>query len=190
MPDLSSALIQPLAAFLNQGGPVMWVIALVTVLLWALILERAIYLLWPHRRFERQVLQLWASLPAADAWVRDRLRARLVSIVDQRLQRGIPMIRSLVAVCPLLGLLGTVTGMLVVFDVLAFTGTGNARAMADGVSRATLPTLAGMAVSLSGLITVMMLQRQIRVRRQRLDRRLAAGDLPPVHAAPEGVAHA
>jgi biopolymer transport protein ExbB len=52
---------------------------------------------------------------------------------------------------PLFGLLGTVTGMIEVFQVMAFSGGGDARAMAGGVSKATLPTMAGMVVALSGV---------------------------------------
>ena len=53
--------------------------------------------------------------------------------------------------CPLLGLLGTVTGMIEVFDIMAITGTGNARAMASGIARATLPTMTGLFISIVGL---------------------------------------
>ena len=61
------------------------------------------------------------------------------------------LIKTLMAVLPLLGLLGTVTGMIQVFDVMAFTGTGNARLMAGGVSAATIPTMSGLVAALSGL---------------------------------------
>ena len=61
------------------------------------------------------------------------------------------MVKTLVALCPLLGLLGTVTGMIEVFDVMAIAGSGNARAMAAGVSKATIPTMAGMVAAISGL---------------------------------------
>jgi biopolymer transport protein ExbB len=44
-----------------------------------------------------------------------------------------------------------VTGMISVFDVMAMTGTGNARLMASGISMATIPTMAGMVAALSGL---------------------------------------
>jgi biopolymer transport protein ExbB len=61
------------------------------------------------------------------------------------------IIKMLIALCPLMGLLGTVTGMIHVFDIMAVTGTGNARAMASGVSQATIPTMAGMVVAIAGL---------------------------------------
>ena len=41
--------------------------------------------------------------------------------------------------------------MVAVFDVMALTGTGNARLMAGGVSKATIPTMAGLVAALSGL---------------------------------------
>ena len=47
-------------------------------------------------------------------------------------------------------LLGTVYGMIEVFEVLAVLGTGNPRAMSTGVAKATIPTMAGMTIALSG----------------------------------------
>ena len=70
-----------------------------------------------------------------------------------------PLVQSLVRICPLLGLLGTVLGMIEIFDVMALEGSGNARAMASGVSRATIPTMAGMVAALSGLFANTYLQR-------------------------------
>ena len=65
--------------------------------------------------------------------------------------QSINIIKMLITLCPLLGLLGTVTGMIHVFDVMAVTGTGNTRAMAAGVSQATIPTMAGMVIAIAGL---------------------------------------
>jgi len=48
-------------------------------------------------------------------------------------------------------LMGTVTGMIEVFYVMAFTGGGDAQSMAGGVSKATIPTMAGMVGALSGI---------------------------------------
>ena len=67
------------------------------------------------------------------------------------------IIQTLIALCPVLGLLGTVTGMIEVFDVVSFFGTGNARALASGITMATLPTMTGMAISIVGLLTFTVL---------------------------------
>ena len=72
------------------------------------------------------------------------------------------LLKALVVLCPLLGLLGTVTGMIQVFDVVAMTGTGNARALASGISRATVPTMAGMVVAIPGLYFSFQLQQLAR----------------------------
>ena len=83
-------------------------------------------------------------------------------ISDARLKANanLSYIKVLVALAPFLGLLGTVTGMVEVFDVMAVTGSGNARAMAAGISKATLPTMAGLVVALSGLFFTTSLERR------------------------------
>ena len=68
-------------------------------------------------------------------------------VTSQRLK----MLDGLIGLCPMLGLLGTVYGMIEVFEVLAVLGTGNPRAMSTGVAKATIPTMAGMTIALSGL---------------------------------------
>ena len=83
----------------------------------------------------------------------------LISQVSSQVERNIPLIQTCVALCPLLGLVGTVTGMIYVFDVLALSGTGNARSMAAGVSKATIPTMAGMVGALSGVFAAALLSR-------------------------------
>jgi biopolymer transport protein ExbB len=75
----------------------------------------------------------------------------MISELSLDLKSTMPMIETLVVVCPLLGLLGTVTGMIEVFYVMALTGGGDAKSMAGGVSKATIPTMAGMVGALSGI---------------------------------------
>jgi len=75
----------------------------------------------------------------------------MVSQVKERTDTNVGIIKTLVALLPLLGLLGTVTGMIEVFDVMALSGSSNARLMAGGVFKATIPTMAGMTAALSGL---------------------------------------
>ena len=57
--------------------------------------------------------------------------------------------------------LGTVTGMIEVFDIMAITGTGNARAMASGIARATLPTMTGLFISIVGLFLLTAIKSSI-----------------------------
>jgi biopolymer transport protein ExbB len=83
----------------------------------------------------------------------------LISEVELKLSDGLALIKTIVAVCPMFGLLGTVTGMIEVFDVMAIAGSSSARGMAGGVSKATLPTMAGMVAALSGMLVSIQLNR-------------------------------
>ena len=96
-----------------------------------------------------------------------KIRQAMLSEISLRLHQHLPWIKSLIAVCPLLGLLGTVTGMIQVFDTIAVLGHGNPRAMASGISMATIPTMAGMVVTLSGLFFSAHLGRQAALESQR-----------------------
>ena len=96
----------------------------------------------------------------------------MISEARLSLSRMLPLLKALVALCPLLGLLGTVTGMIQVFDVVAALGTGNARAMAAGISRATIPTMAGLLVALPGLYFNLQLEQLTGRKAQELGDRL------------------
>ena len=67
-----------------------------------------------------------------------------------KLHVRLSLIKTLIILCPLLGLLGTVTGMISVFETISINGTSDAQSMAQGVYRATIPTMAGLVVALSG----------------------------------------
>lgn len=100
------------------------------------------------------------------------IRQEIVSRQDIENKKGLPIVKALIALCPLLGLLGTVVGMIQVFDILAVTGTGSPRAMASGISKATIPTLAGMVASLSGLFFSSRLDHLAKVTTQKLEDKL------------------
>ena len=145
--------------FIERGGNVLLIIALVTFVMWTLIYERFWYFRVQHKREVERVQKLWAQWSDHSTWEARVYRRMLISEVRLNLERGLPLIATIVAVCPMFGLLGTVTGMIEVFDVMAVAGSGNARGMAAGVSKATLPTMAGMVAALSGMLTSIQLKR-------------------------------
>jgi biopolymer transport protein ExbB len=102
----------------------------------------------------------WESRPERRSWNAEQIRELMISRFSMSANKGISMIKTLVAICPLFGLLGTVTGMIKVFEVMAVSGSGNVRAMAAGVSQATVPTMAGMVGALSGVLLVTILSRR------------------------------
>ena len=115
-----------------------------------------------HKNIATSTIESWNKRSDHDSWYARRIREGLISKVKQSSERGIIYIKTLVAAAPLLGLLGTVTGMVEVFDVMAITGSSNARAMAAGISKATLPTMAGMVTSLSGIFFIAQIETKSR----------------------------
>ncbi len=150
--------------FLELGGPVLRVIAIVILLMWILILERLIYFNTSLKSVIARTLSEWEQRHERQSWEAHQIRTAMISRVREQANKGLAMIQTLVALCPLFGLLGTVTGMVAVFQVMAATGAGNARSMADGVSMATVPTMAGMVGMLSGIFLVTVLTRMMRRR--------------------------
>ncbi len=137
--------------FLTAGGPVLYVIFTAAVILWTLIFERYWFFLRLHPAQSAAFAHEWRQRRDKRSWCSRRIREELLSRARLSMSATLPLIRMLIALCPLLGLLGTVTGMIEVFDIMALKGTADARAMAAGVSRATVPTMAGMMVGISGL---------------------------------------
>jgi len=160
LPEPLRVSLEAVRDFAELGGDVLLLIALLLFVMWGLILERIFYLYGPHRRRVRAALHAWEARPERRSWHAHQVRAELISTIAQGLERYLPLIKSLVALCPLLGLLGTVTGMIEVFEVMAISGSGNARSMAAGVSKATVPTMAGMVAALSGVFMISWLQRK------------------------------
>ena len=139
-----------LLQFFESGGTVLWVILAVAIVLWTLIIERYWYIKLEYPRLLCSHLGDWGKREDKVSWYARSIRTALLSKISLDLMRFLPTIRILIVLCPLLGLIGTVTGMIHVFDVVAKEGTSNAKAVADGVSLATIPTLAGLVTALSG----------------------------------------
>ncbi len=167
-----SQMILDVQAFLETGGGVLYFIGLVTLVMWTLMLERFYFFYRVFPGIADRVQQEWQNRADHASWAAHQIRRLKVSELRMQLEDGLAYIRVLVALCPLLGLLGTVTGMIEVFDVMAVAGSGNAKAMAGGVSKATIPTMAGMVAALSGLILSARLEQYAALEGERLADRL------------------
>ncbi|MBR9981002.1 MAG: MotA/TolQ/ExbB proton channel family protein [Desulfatitalea sp.] len=181
-----------LTEYLRTGGVVMLPLVAVSVLMWLLIAERVLY----FRRLHRQNMTAPAAKacvrenrlpsPTQDRGIVALLVTEFIvrrsgrqaldrAILDETVQRisrslshRLAVIGVLAAMAPLLGLLGTVTGMIATFDVLAVFGTGNAKAMAGGISQALITTQTGLLVAIPGLYMKGFLERRARILGQRI----------------------
>lgn len=192
MIDIVAFVTMPLLDYLHAGGPVMLPLVLVSLVMWVLIVDRLLF----FRRLQRRNMNRHRALEhlrdhrlpdprrfrgAVSLLVAEFLRRRsgerrldrhildeTVRALNRSLDESLALIGVLAAVAPLLGLLGTVIGMLATFDVLAVFGTGNARAMAGGISEALITTQTGLLVALPGLYMKGFLQRRARTLQQRI----------------------
>jgi len=78
-----------------------------------------------------------------------------------RLERGLTLLEIVAVISPLLGLLGTVIGMVQVFDVISQVGAGHAQALSRGISQALISTIAGLVVAIPALIAHSAYSRKV-----------------------------
>ena len=138
--------------FLGTGGDVLFVIMIVAFIMWCFIFERLSYYMFAHKPLKKRLRAEWNARTDKRSWRSHAIRDDLISQVKVRTEQNVGIIAALLGIAPLLGLLGTVTGMIEVFDVMALSGSSSARLMAGGIFKATIPTMAGMSIALVGLI--------------------------------------
>lgn len=154
-------IIDAISSFMQRGGPVLNVIATLLFLKWSLVFERIWYLNTTHKQNVKNTLAEWSARPETNSWGAHQIREMMISKISLDVRSTLPIIEVLVTICPLLGLIGTVTGMIEVFFVMAVTGGGDAKSMAGGVSKATIPTMAGMVGAISGIFAYNYLKGQV-----------------------------
>jgi biopolymer transport protein ExbB len=166
--QLLDAYLPWLLDLLELGGPILAAILVIAVVIWALLAERTCFLLLSYPRSLAAARAVWTNRAEQVSWFAQQQRADLITTLTSGLASFYPLIATLIKVCPLLGLLGTVLGMLEVFDALAATGSNNPRSMAAGVSKATVSTLAGMVVAIGGLLAYTVVERRASAEQARL----------------------
>lgn len=164
--------LESIRQFVASGGPVLYGIGGLSFFMWTLVFERIWYFRFVLPGEASVVVNAWEQRTERVSWNARQIRRALVSRARERIEQNLSLIKVCVSLCPLLGLLGTVTGMIVVFHVMAVTGGGDARSMAGGVSRATIPTMAGMVAAISGVFANIYVTRTASREMRRLEGRL------------------
>jgi len=166
---------------IQAGGPVMWPIILCSVGAAAIILER-LWTLQEKRVIPRELTgKVWklvetrtltdrhiAALEhnsplgrvlAAGLSNRDQGREIMKEVIEDtgrhvvhELERFLNTLGTIAAISPLLGLLGTVTGMISAFEAITTQGVGDARVLSGGIGEALITTAAGLIVAIPALI--------------------------------------
>ena len=179
--------------YFRQGGWIMLPLVITSVVLWTMIVDRLReFSVLGRGDLDRQEAIALVSGQSTSPVLNDQgLRARLVREfllersgvvpldrkilgqvslqLQQTLDARLATIAVLAAVAPLLGLLGTVLGMIETFEVISVFGTGNSRAMASGISIALITTQTGLLVAIPGLLMSNRLNRTAQTLKTNLD---------------------
>lgn len=158
--------------FFNSGGPVLYLIAVLTFIMWTLMLERFWYYFFGYKKDVQKAIAKWEARSERHSWAAHAIREKLVSEIQIKIEQNLALIKTIIALCPLFGLLGTVTGMIDVFTILSITGGGDPKSMAGGVSRATIPTMAGMVAAISGVFANIYINQKASRERKLIDEHL------------------
>jgi biopolymer transport protein ExbB len=178
--------------YLSAGGIIMIPLIILSVLMWALIINKAFILRQLYRKnmsrkkaaevvkadafpdqheykgitalFITEFLSRRSGRSSIDKFILDETVMSVVASLDKNLA----FIGILASVAPLMGLLGTVTGMIATFDIISVFGTGNAKAMAGGISEALITTQTGLLVAIPGLYMRNFLTRRAENLKQRI----------------------
>jgi biopolymer transport protein ExbB len=183
-------LFQRTVEYIETGGFVMYPLLFVSLLMFFLVITKLLEI----REFskgDRPIKECLESLGKPDftaaPWQRDIIKKFLAdrtfdedldrSILDALMlrqthfvDRSIKSIAILASVAPLLGLLGTVNGMIATFLVIATSGTGDAKALASGISEALITTQTGLVVAVPGLFLANYMRRRSEKIKSRIHR--------------------
>ena len=166
-----------------RGGPVMWVIFVVAWLAIIMLIERALRVSSWRRHAIREQTEFeknsdhkpasngspiavlinrinWDELDNRDD-VAQQLNIQLAELMP-KLEGSLPTVAIIGSLLPMLGLLGTVTGMIEVFEVIALQGTGEPQEMAHGISQALLTTASGLIIAIPVIFSHHLLSRRLR----------------------------
>ncbi len=169
--------------YFYRGGPLLVPIILISLLMWFLIFLK-LQRVWLVSHYDISLEEAFAAVrerkpklnltgvPLAEvvnrfvssmSRIREDNLALLNTLVDReasRLGGHINYIYALASIAPLLGLLGTVQGMITTFDAISVYGTGNPGALANGIAEALITTQSGLFVSIPGLFMAGFLRRR------------------------------
>lgn len=170
---------QTLYQIIVSGGPVMWPLVLSSVVVATVVIERTLFWLSLERYRKRKLMDQILNLAESGQWeeIREKatkssdyvIRILVVGILHreydmarameaetemvlQRMQRFMPVLDTMITVAPLLGILGTVLGIIGSFNMLGTEGIADPKLVTSGIAQALLTTAGGLIIAIVALI--------------------------------------
>ena len=132
-------------------GASMWLLVLLAVTLWALIAERYWYFYFIYPEAQEIALRRWKRYATAERHMASRARRQIVEAVFAETHRSVSFIRSLVSVILLLGLAGSVGGLMRALYAYPLGGALGQQLLAHGIDSAAVPVIAAGSMVLLAL---------------------------------------
>ena len=187
--------------YLEVGGPILWVLVIISIGAFAVVLERIVFFARNEKNvgsnFKDEILSLVASKKLDEAIALcDTKKSCVASAVRKFLQkapkgidvqdyefilkevtnqeispyeRRLNLLASVMSISPMLGLLGTVTGMIRAFTNISKYGAGDASVVADGIAEALLTTAAGLMIAIPVIVVYNYLNRRLEKMENEID---------------------
>ena len=144
----------------------MYPLVLCCVWMWWLILLQLELPEKAKKRDQIVVQQRMHSLFTGNKKIDEKALITIVEASQAHRTAGLATIVVLGTIAPLLGLLGTITGMISTFEAVSNFGLGNSRAMAEGISEAMITTRTGLIIAIPGLLVAHFIRRKLTRRRR------------------------
>ena len=187
--------------YLEVGGPILWVLVIISIGAFAVILERIVFFARNEKNlgnnFKDEILSLVANKKVDEAIALcDTKKSCVASAVKKFLQKApkgidvqdyefilkeitiketspyeskLNLLASVISISPMLGLLGTVTGMIRAFTNISKYGAGDAAIVADGIAEALLTTAAGLMIAIPVIVVYNYLNRRLEKMENEID---------------------
>lgn len=140
--------------YIHQGGPIMYVLLGLNILGVAIMISKFIIYSQEKKRTDDIASRLAEKIKEEnltqkkDANSLIELAKQEISLEINDMEKGLNTVKLIASISPLLGLLGTVIGVLLAFRVMSQTGLTNPSAFAQGISMALITTVGGMIVAI------------------------------------------
>ena len=154
--------------WMERGGPVMWPLLLLSVLAGTLIVERVLFWLRERRRPAPQAIEELRAGARGDLDPAIELEL-LLDVEQRRLERGMATLDTIIAAAPMLGILGTVLGVIGAFESLSAHANPDPMAVTGGISQALISTASGLVIALAVLFPYGFFRTRISVRLRELE---------------------
>ena len=187
--------------YLEVGGPILWVLVIISIGAFAVILERIVFFAKNEKNvgsnFKDEILSLVANKKIDEAIALCDTKKSCVALAIKKFlqkapkgidvqdyefilkevtnqeispyERRLNLLASVISISPMLGLLGTVTGMIRAFTNISKYGAGDAAIVADGIAEALLTTAAGLMIAIPVIVVYNYLNRRLEKMENEID---------------------